>query len=184
MGSCIAKKIQVHSSPSTPAGGCKTIDDLKECLVYHIVRMHHLILNCRKGVEDCLISKNKDSATLIRSKELVIRKKSEQLQALVKEIDELIDFKIRNKKIIKRVLQEGGIRLKEMSESIYLDDISEIMNSNLDYNELVKSELKNYEINDKTVEIQIEKEFQKRKSLENGGYIRRRYSKELTYQSN
>lgn len=179
MGACIIKRNRIASAPPTSACVCKTVSELKESLIFHIFRLHILILNCRKSIEQCLIEKHKDNAILIRCKEIAIKGKLEELQEFVRAVDLLIDIMGKDKDVKKRLLKDGQFALKGVNSLPYTDDLAMIMENNQDYKILIRDELKKWGINEKTVSIQIEQEYQNRRGADTNKFVRRRYVKDI-----
>ncbi|OMJ85585.1 hypothetical protein SteCoe_13061 [Stentor coeruleus] len=179
MGACIIKRNRVASAPPTSACVCKTVSELKESLIFHIFRLHILILNCRKNIEKCLIEKNKDNAILIRCKEIVVKGKLEELQEFVRALDLFMDFMGKDKGVKKRILKDGQVTLKGVNSLPYTDDLAMIMENDQDYKILIRDELKKLGVNEKTVSIQIEQEYQNRRGADKNKFIRRKYVKDI-----
>lgn len=179
MGSCILKSSKVVIAPPTSACICKTMAELKESLVFHIFRIHKLILNCRSKIEQCLIKSQKNVAALIKCKEYVLKGKLGELQEFMKYLDIVLEGKAKDKNMKKRLLKDGQIVLKGVNSFPYMDDVNILLENNEAYNSLVRDELKRLGINEKNMSIEIEQEFQKRNTLDGNNFVRRRYTKKV-----
>ena len=176
MGTCISKKNRVGLDTPTSIPHSRTLAELRESLVYHIIRFHQIILNCRKGVEQSIIDNNKETAVLIRMKEIYLRERMKEFQIMTEYLDKTIDEEFIVKAQMRKILKQGNMLLKKnLHSGLVIDDISIILQNNLDYNDYVKSEISKIEYNVKDVYLQIEAESQKRRVSQNSNFVRRRY---------
>ena len=104
MGNCVRKQRRIFTAPPSSTFYFKNLEDLKDSLVYHIFRLHHLILKCKKCVEECLILNKKSAAFLAKGKEILLRRKIEDLQELIKIADEFDETTPRDKKLEKKLI--------------------------------------------------------------------------------
>jgi hypothetical protein len=172
----------VVSDPSTAVSTVHSLQELKECLVFHIYRIHLLILSCRKCVEECIIANNKPAAFLVKGKEVILRNKIEGLQNLVREIDEISEKDVKDKYLQKRLVSDGNEALRKMSTALFMNDLEVLVNcGNEIIKDYVKIELQAMEMSEKSLSLKLEQEFQKQKVFENKRhFVRRKYSKEVT----
>ena len=176
MGNCTRKRSRIVSAPPTSATSSRTLEELRESLKYDIIRYHQVVLNCRKGVEDSLINNDKETAILIRLKETYIRKQIEELQVMIEYLDNFMDQEPINRKHKQKILKQGNLLLKKNNNcGLASDDVSMILQNNVDYNQNIKLEVSKCGFNEKNVSLQIETEFQKRTVSKTSNSIRRRY---------
>ena len=177
MGNCVRKNLRVVSAPPTSTGDCKNLNDLRESLVYHIVKLHLIVVSCRKGIDECIFQGLKDVAVILRGKELQTKLRIEELQDCVKTLDEnnYLERKTRNKAIIKT----GNCLIRDCNAGIYIDDVKMLLLNDQEYNSIVKSQVFSLYFKESTVIIEIEREFMKKSDLKDNTVRRRRFSRGL-----
>lgn len=175
MGTCVQKRGRIITAPPTSACGWKTINELRETVVFHIIRLHQIVINCHSGIEECLIQNLKDPAVIIKGKEKCVRKRMEDLQGLVKIVDDLLELEQLDKNKQTGILKAGSLVIKELASAMYIDDIADILKNDKEYNASAKAKIFNPAFSEKSIFLEIETEFQKYQCSVKRAAVRRRY---------
>jgi hypothetical protein len=179
MGICVGKHFKTQTMPSTSSCNCRTLEEMKESVVYHILRLHYLMLKCRRGVESSVLKCFKDAAVVLKGKEIYISNKLESFRELAKMIDEYLSIRPQSKKEKQQLLSLGSQMVKELSSSLLLDDIDHLVTDNRIYLDQVRTELKKYYFDEEKIIILVEGLIQNRICCDKANLNRRKYNKDL-----
>jgi hypothetical protein len=175
MGQCISGK------PSKVGPNRQSIEDLnreleevRTLIVAEIHTLHKISLDCKTGIDTCIIANNKQLAVLLKMKQNHLKNKNKLLQDSVKKIDEVLSNDKFSKK--REIINETKKIIEDINGPLIDNDVSKLLEDNTDYNTSVLNELKKITLNFREIEASVEKEFTEKNSSP-GRAKRRRYNK-------
>lgn len=178
MGVTYCTKIQKKSEPLepiSPKNFQKILKMNKKNLIGKIFELHIIKLESKQGIEDCKIFQKKDLALVLRAKYHRIQEILLALQALIKEIDDILKSPGTRIGIIKGTIKKSENFLS-CSENLLKSNVKSILKEEKVVLKTIESEVKNYLKGNSEVQQENEKDFS---NFEDQGVIRRTYRKLL-----
>ena len=174
MGQCIACNSVKVVPKVTPDNINIHLENTRNTLVNEIHNLHKIFLGCSSGVDDCLLKGNKAGAFVLKTKEVLIKSKTKDLQKLIQNIDEAISLDRNSKK--KQAFIEGTKMMRELQDFIFANDISQIIDDNSNYCSGLEKQIKKLQIEFSKIQLEID---QKISDIQNNpeAHKRKRYSK-------
>lgn len=182
MGCCTSiKSSMVTPSLATKAEASSSLLNARDSLVKEILRLHNIILNCKQGIETCVLTDKKTIAFTLKQKQLLIEMQKKELQNLVALLDSCIDESRvkREKKIY--VLDQIKKNLKQSALSITDEDVKNILESKKKSIIQTKKMTEKLNLSPEEIQNKIDQEFGHRKQgvKTSGEFVRRKFNKQI-----
>lgn len=157
MGQCIAcGTVKIHPNLASENAN-KELGDLRITVVNHLHRLHRIALECTSGIDTCVDADLKQTAILLKYKQVHIKARSKSLQTLVKNIDEVLTLEKNSKK--KDVITDGTKTIRDLECRVLADNVKKILENNQEFNDDVMEEIMKLQWRGRDIEEQIEKRF-------------------------
>ena len=179
MGGCISKSRKVYTSSQLDKQVLDLLEEMQKSVSGCIIRLHKLVLKCRKAVELSLIQNSIMTAVLIFGKETCIRNEIKALQKVLDNLDLLTEFKSKYNYVKQEIRKAESKIEKNLSKPIFSDDVDVIMKNDDKDIEVVKRQLEFEHFDQKSAKTHIEKKLQNMESSLTTKRFRRRYIKTI-----
>ncbi|OMJ77673.1 hypothetical protein SteCoe_22664 [Stentor coeruleus] len=181
MGCCTSiKSSMVAPSLATKPEASSSLLNARDSLVKEILRLHNIILNCKQGIETCVLTDKKAIAFTLKQKQLLIEMQKKELQSLVAMLDSCIEESKVNREKKSYVLEQTRKTLKQSTSSITNEDVKNIIENKKKSVDQTKKMTKKLNLSPEEIQNKIDQEFGHRNQVvkTSGEFVRRKFNKQ------